>query len=144
MDHIELFKYLIELNGYEKARCFEEKWVTQIHKLHEYWDKLLDIIDRREFRMQFDKESVKLGLLHPETFDLNAAFDNARSKWKVSLMTRTANHIASFHVRRCIKDPKLVRWNGKYMQIQWKLLKIELTKQSKELWIRKEMKSSSF
>ena len=129
MDLCALFKYVLELHVYDKAKVFEEHWISQVHNIPYFWNKLVDIIDRSVFRHIFVSEANKLGIKNVETFDLSVAFENSKTKWKVELMTKCANHIASFHVRRCIKEPKLVKWNGKAMVLQWKLIGLDIRKQ---------------
>ena len=129
MDLCALFKYVLELHVYDKAKVFEEHWISQVHNIPYFWNKLVDIIDRSVFRHIFVSEAYKLGIINVETFDLSVAFENSKTKWKVELMTKCANHIASFHVRRCIKEPKLVKWNGNAMVLQWKLISLDIRKQ---------------
>ena len=115
------FKAHIEPYGLSKSVNFENHWILQIERMDSYWDRLIDCIDKNQFRTFLLKEAEELNIADAEKYDLDTAFSKAKSEWRLELMINCANLIAAYHLY--IEVQPLVKWTGSKLEIQWNEMK---------------------
>lgn len=104
----DAFKFKIIFNGFTKSIFYSCDWTRQVVNINRYWDEMLDSFDRDEF-----KEYIQSECTQTEPYNLELAFINAATEWRIELMTSVANKIAQFNTDNIPDGTQLVRWNPK-------------------------------
>ena len=72
-------------------------WQNQIKFIDSVWDKLEHVFDRQLFTRMFSDHCRELSLPY-QTYDIDAAFKQATTTWRVDLMLEVVEHILHHYI----------------------------------------------
>lgn len=110
----QLFKTLIEAFALRLVAKYEKTWQGQILNMNNYWDDLVNCIDRNSFNLAF-QELCRSYYCLPEDYDLSLAFNYTVTIWRIDLMLNVGKSLV-----RCFSDSTsdVVVWNICLCQLQ--------------------------